>query len=173
MAISLLAYVATFSDSLIFGKARMLSSLIFLVKAAAFFEELLFQNSHFFSAFFFFFENSYFFTAKLLPSSHFLRIRNSLVQFLFGTATYRRYLQKSYFFEAGSSAQHQLFQKSHILGKSCFFRKAIFRITYFFWRATFTNRYLLYQLLFQKSYFFTTYLFRRVTISQLFSTATN
>ena len=150
MAISLLAYVVIFSDSFIFEKAssshffrenffKVTQELLFRssssFRAAAFFEELLFQNSHFFSTFFF--QNSYFFRAKLLPSNHILRIGNSLVQLPFGTATYRRYLQKSYFFKADSSVQHQLFPKKQDFGKSYFFRKAIFRITYFFWRATF------------------------------------
>ena len=58
---------------------------LFLLSSCFFFEEFLFQNSHFFSAFFFL-QNSYFFRAN-----------------------YRRYLHKSYFFEADSSAQHQLF----------------------------------------------------------------
>ena len=75
-----------------------------------------------------FFQNSYFFRAKLLPRNHTLRIGNSLVQLPFGTATHRIYLQKSYFLEADSSAQDQLFQK---------FSKAIFRLTYFFLRAIF------------------------------------
>ena len=54
-----------------------------------------------------------------------------------------RYLQKScYFFEAGTSAQHQLFQKSYILGeKKQFFRKAIFRITHFFGEPRFYSSY--------------------------------
>ena len=74
------------------------------------------------------FQNSYFFRAKVLPRNHTLRIGNSLVQLPFGTATHRIYLQKSYFFKADSSAQYQLFQK---------ISKAIFRLTYFFLRATF------------------------------------
>ena len=67
MAISLLAYVAIFSDSFIFGKAtssqflrvtffKVSQELLFrsssFFRADAFFEELLFQNSHFFPAFF-------------------------------------------------------------------------------------------------------------------------
>ena len=40
-------------------------------------------------------------------------------------------------FEAGTSAQHQFFQKNYIFEKSKLFRKVAFRITHFFWRATF------------------------------------
>ena len=67
MAIFILAYVAIYSDSFIFGKAtsshffriaffKVSQELLFLssffFRAAAFLEELLFQNSHFFSAYF-------------------------------------------------------------------------------------------------------------------------
>ena len=131
MVISLLAYVAIFSDSFIFGKAT--SSHFFRVTFFKLPQELLFQTSFFFwGAFseqslflciFFLFQNSCFFRAKLLPRNHTLRIGNSLVQLPFGTDTYRRYLQKSYFFEADSSAQHQFFQKSKILEKATFSEK--------------------------------------------------
>ena len=122
MAISLLAYVAIFSDSFIFGKAtfsqflrvtflKVSQELLFWSSsffwADALFEELLFQNSHFFPAFFS--QNIYLFRAKLLPRNQSLRAGNSLLQLPFRTATHRRQLQKSYFFEADSSAQHQLF----------------------------------------------------------------
>ena len=85
------------------------------------FEELLFQNNNFFSAIFF--QNHYFFRDKHLPRNRTLRTGNSLVQLPFGTATNRRYLQKSYFFEADSFAQHQFFQKSKILEKATFSEK--------------------------------------------------
>ena len=67
MAISLLAYVAIFSGSFIFGKVtssnffranffKVSRELVFrsssFFRAAAFFQEILFQNSHFFSAYF-------------------------------------------------------------------------------------------------------------------------
>ena len=147
---SLFTYVAIFSDSFIFGKAT--SSHFFRViffkvaqesyfwsssffKAAAFFGEVLFQNSHFFSAFFF--QNSYFFRVKLLPSNHILRIGNSLVQLRFGTATNVRYLHQSYFIEADSSAQHQLFQKSKILEKATFSEKQYFALPTFSGELTF------------------------------------
>ena len=150
MAISLLAYVAIFSDNFIFGKAtsskffrvtffKVSQELIFrsssFFRADAFFQGLLFQNSHFFPVFFF--QNIYLSRVKLLLRNQILRIGNSIVQLPFRTATHRRYLQKSYFFKADSSAQHQLFQKKQDFEKGCFFRKAKFRIAYFFWRATF------------------------------------
>ena len=135
MAISLLAYVAIFSDSFLFGKAT--SSNFFRVNFFKVLQELLFHNSSFFRVAAFlrrsFFrtatfsqhisQNSYFFRAKLLSRNHTLRIGNSLVQLPFRTATHRRYLQKSYFFETGSSPQHQLFQKSKILEKATFSEK--------------------------------------------------
>ena len=67
MAISLLAYVAIFSDSFVFGKAtssqflrvnffKVSQDLLFrsssFFRADVFFEELLFQNSHFFPGLF-------------------------------------------------------------------------------------------------------------------------
>ena len=133
MAISLLAYVAIFSGSFIFGKAT--SSHFFIVTffevsqgyffgAALTSEQLLFLRSSFFrtvtSSQHFFFQNSDFFRVKFLSRNHTFRIGNSLVQLPFGTATHRRYQQKSYFFKAYTSARHQLFQK---------IKKAIFRIT--------------------------------------------
>ena len=93
------------------------------------FEELLFQNNHFFSAFFF--HSSYFFRAKLLLTNHTLRIENSLVQLPFGTVTNRRYLQKRYFLEADSIAQHQLFQKSKILEKATFSEQQYYALPIF------------------------------------------
>ena len=104
-------------------------------RADAFFEKLLFQNSQFFPAFFS--QNIYLFRAKLLPRNQTLRTGNFLVQLPFRTAIHRRHLQRSYFFEVDSSAQHQLFQKKQDSEKAYFFRKAKFRITYFFWAATF------------------------------------
>ena len=114
------------------------SNLFQSITTVIFSEQLFLQSSCFFWGVPFFrtvtfsqhcfFQNSYFFRAKLLPRNQTLRIGNSLVQLPFGTATHRIYLQKSYFLEADSSAQDQLFQK---------FSKAIFRLTYFFLRAIF------------------------------------
>ena len=114
------------------------SNLFQSITTVIFSEQLFLQSSCFFwGASFFrtvtfsqhcYFQNNYFFRATLLPRNHTLRIGKSLVQLPFGTASHRIYLQRSYFFEADSSAQHQLFQK---IGK------AIFRLTYFFLKATF------------------------------------
>ena len=119
------------------------SNLFQVIATVIFSEQLFLQSSCFFwGAPFFrtvtfsqhcFFQNSYFFRAKLLPRNQTLRIGNSLVQLPFGTATHRIYLQKSYFFEADSSAKHQLFQT---------ISKAIFCLTYFFLRATFLKLFL-------------------------------
>ena len=127
MAISLLAYVAIFSDSFIFGKATSLQffrvtffkvsqELLFqgssLFRADDFFEELLFQKSLF---------SSIFFPEYLLVQDEISTQKpNSLVQIPFRTATHRRHLQKNYFFEADSSTQHQPFQKSKLLKKPTF-----------------------------------------------------
>ena len=108
-ATSYVAYMATFSnvrlpmshiwrlfqDSFDFGEAT--SSHSFRVTTST--QQLLFRSSYFFraaaflkSSFFrvvtYFFQIRYFFRAKLLPSSHFLRIRSSLGQLLFGTSTF-------------------------------------------------------------------------------------
>ena len=159
MAISLLAMSRLFQESFILGEATsshffgvitLLPQLLFqsscIFRASAFFDQLLFQN------------NYHFFAAVIFSEQLLFQSKTSTEQLplgkkkFFGEATFRnsylfwrrnclewRYLQKScYFFEAGTSAQHQLFQKSYILGeKKQFFRKAIFRITHFFWRATF------------------------------------
>ena len=99
MAISLLAYVAIFSGSFIFGKTassqvlrvtffKVSQELLFrsgsFFRADAFFEELYFQCSHFFPAFFP--QNIYLFRAKLLTRNQILRKGNSLVQLPFRTA---------------------------------------------------------------------------------------
>ena len=82
------------------------------------------------------------------------------MQLLFGTATYRRYLQKSYFLEADSSVQQQLFQKSEILERATFSEKQYFVLPTFPGElpsiaATFSEKLLFYNMPFQKSYYFT------------------
>ena len=124
--------ITIFSDSFISGKAtssqflrvtffKVSQKLIFrsssFFRADVFFEELLIQNSHFFPAFFF---QNILFRTNLQHRNQTLRTGNSLVQLPFRTATHRSHLQKSYFFEADSSAQHQLFQKSKILKRQNF-----------------------------------------------------
>ena len=141
------------------------------------FEELLFQNNNFFSAIFF--QNHYFFRDKHLPRNRTLRTGNSLVQLPFGTATNRRYLQKSYFFEADSFAQHQFFQKSKILEKATFSKRKIphniLSLETYLFNAFFDESLpSIAVAIFSEELLFTKYLFRRVTISQVpfFSTST-
>ena len=126
-----------------------------------------------------FFQNNYFSRAKLLPSSHFLGIESSLGQYLFGTATF---LEED-LFRMKISTEELLFQsrcfctawtflEEQHFGKSLFFRKTLFRITYSFWGATFLERLLFqktlfstavslseellfYNIIFQRSYYFT------------------
>ena len=143
MAISFLAYLATFLDSIIFRKATC--SHFFRVNFFKVTQQWLFRCSSFFrvllKTYFFrtatfshlFFQNSYFFKEELLPGSHFLWMRNSLVQLLFRTATYRRDLQRSYFFQSKLYCTVSMFSEKPDFGKSYFFRKGIFRITYFFY----------------------------------------
>ena len=78
-----------------------------------------------------FFHSCFFFRAKLLLTNHTLRRGNSLKQLPFGTVTNRRYLQKRYFFEAESIAQHQLFQKSKILEKATFSEQQYYALPIF------------------------------------------
>ena len=123
-----------FQDNFILVEAT--SSRFFRVTTST--QQLLFRDSYFFRtaavfSFFrtvtfsqkLFFQNSFFFGAKILQSSHSLRTGSSLRQLLFGAAiffggTLKGYLKKSYFFKAGTSAQHQPFQKSYILEKTDF-----------------------------------------------------
>ena len=135
IAISLLAYVATFSEQLYFGRSYLFT----LFQSNFLTQQLLFRGSYFFRtaavfSFFrtvtfsqeLFFQNSFFFGAKILQSSHFLRIGGSLRQLLFATAFFLEELlrikvsKKSYFFKAGTSTQHQPFQKSYVLEKTDF-----------------------------------------------------
>ena len=98
IAISFLAYVATFSGQLYFG-----TSYFFTLFQSNYFDttvtfsghlflpqQLLIFLFHFFRTVTFsqelFFQNSFFFGAKILQSSHFLRIGISLWELLFGTA---------------------------------------------------------------------------------------
>ena len=103
-----------------------------------FFDELLFQNNHFFAA-------AIFFRIVTFPEWSFYQAATTWVQdVLYGSyfseqlSFWRkncldwRYLQKSYFFEAVTSAKHQLFQKSYILEKKRIFQKINMRHYTFF-----------------------------------------
>ena len=93
IAISPLAYVATFSGQLYFGRSYFftLFQSNYFDTTVTFLGQPHLQKSCFFLFFRtvtfsqkLFFQNSFFFGAKLLQSSHFLRIRSSLRQLLFG-----------------------------------------------------------------------------------------
>ena len=118
MAISLLAYVAIFSGSFIFGKVtssnffranffKVSRELVFrsssFFRAAVFFQEILFQNSHFFSAYF---SEQLLLRSEISTEKSYVENRKFFSAITFRNTTHRRYLQKSYFFEADSSSQH-------------------------------------------------------------------
>ena len=100
IAISLLAYAATFSGQLYFGRSYFftLFQSNYFDTTVAFSGQLFLQNSccfvlfHLFRTVIFsqelFFQNSFFFGAKILQSSHFLRTESSLRQLLFRTAIF-------------------------------------------------------------------------------------
>ena len=97
ITIFLLAYVATFSGQLYFGRSYFftLFQSNYFDTTVTFSGKLFFITAAFFSFFRtvtfsqeLFFQNSFFFGAKLLQSSHFLRIGSSLRQLLFGTAIF-------------------------------------------------------------------------------------
>ena len=152
IAISFSHMLRLFRDSFIFGEAT--SSHFFRVTAST--QQLLSRSSYFFRTaaflriFFFrtvtfsllFFQNSIFFREKLLQSSQFLRIGSYLGHLLFGTAIFLA----EELFRIKISTEELLFQSRYFctaptlsgklhFGKSLYFRKAILRITYFFWRA--------------------------------------
>ena len=139
IAISPLAYVASFSGQLYFDRTYFftLFQSNYFYTTVTFLWQLFLQNRYCFVLFHFFrtvtfsqelfFQNSFFFGVKILQSSHFLRTGSSLQQLLFGTAVFFseelfriKISKKSYFFKAGTSARHRPFQKSHILEKNYF-----------------------------------------------------
>ena len=114
MAISLLAYVTTFSRHLYFWRNYIFTLLqsnnfdtivtfpeqLLLQSCYFFLRNFRFQNSRHFAALIF--QNSSFFRTTLLPGSHFLRIDGSLEC---------RHFRKSYFFGRGTSAENQFFRR--------------------------------------------------------------
>ena len=180
MAISLLAYPGTFSGQLYFWKSYFfaLRHSSYFFGAAISLEQMLF-----------FFQKNQFFIAVVFSKQLLLQGETYTEQPLLENRKFFRavrpfwcrnfskyiYLQKSYFLEAGSSAHHQLFQKSHILEKATFSEKHYSALPTFsgelpFHRGDFSKtRYLPQKLHFQKSYFLITYVFKRVTISLFLS----
>ena len=159
MAISLLAYVATFSGQLYFWRNyfTLLQSNCFDTKVTIseqlylqrcyFFEELPFseqpplRSSHFF-------QNSCFFRAKLLP-----RAGTSLEQLLFGTMTFL--VEK--LFRIKIFSDQVLFRTRYFLRN--FSRRVTFWEKPIFWKSNIPHC-----LLFQDSYFF-----KRLSIAATFS----
>ena len=145
-------------------------------------EQLFLQSSYFFRVTLFLKEPAVseylIFWSKLPQSMHFLKIGSSLRRLPFGTVNFlpdellRIKIEEDYFFGEGTSAQHQLFQKSYSFEKANFSYKKILCIFCFFYRATFVERSLFQQSL---SSIAATFLeeplshnfFRRVAISQL------
>ena len=111
-AISLLAYVATFSG-LYFGRSYFFT---------------LFWSNYFYTTVTFsqelFFQNSFFFGGEILQSSHFLRIESSLRQLLFGAAIFfggtvqdkdiekKLLFQRRYFCTASTISEKVCFRKN-------------------------------------------------------------
>ena len=166
LAISLLAYFATFSGQLYFRRNyffTLFQSNYFRAGAVfSFFRTVTEQSQELF------FQNSFFFGAKIIQSSDFLRIASSLPQLLSGTAIFLEELfrikisKKELPFQSSYFCTASIFSEKPHFGKKLIFQKMNFRITYFFWRAV-----LLEQLLFQKAPpSNSSYLFRRATFLQ-------
>ena len=200
MAISLLAYVVTFSGQLYFRRSylevtafrvtTLTQQLLFLgshfFRASACFEELLFQNSHFIAAVIFsqqlLFQSETSTEQPLLENRKFFRVVTFRNNYLFGggivwnkVSTEELLFRSRYFCTASTFSEELYFGKKLISQK-----RNIPHYTFFSGELPFQSgyffkrRYLLQQLPFQKSCFLTTYFFRRVTISLLrfLSTAT-
>ena len=78
----------------------------------------------------------------------------------FSAVNHRRHLQKSYFFEAGSSAQHQLFQK-----KARFWKRLLFQKSEIPHYLLFLESYLLISFS-SIATFYSSYIFRRASFLQ-------
>ena len=128
LAISLLAYVTTFSGQLYFRRNyffTLFQSNCFRAGAVfSFFRTVTFSQE-------LFFQNSFFFGAKILQSSDFLRIASSLPQLLSGTAIFLEELfriktskKRATFSKQVLLHSINLFKKTHF-GKNWFFRKWI------------------------------------------------
>ena len=168
-----------FQDKLIFGEVnssnffrvtasiqQSIFSVQFYLQSSCLFDELFLQNTHFFAA-----DD---FPGKLLFQSE-----TSTKQLLFGTVTF--FLQKSFFFEAGTSVQQQLIHKSYSQEKAyssekqysalhtffqivTFLKQLFFQKTLLSIAATFFEELLFHKILFQKRYYLTVRLsFHRYT----------
>ena len=160
--------------SLTTSTQRLLFRSIYFFRAAAFYKELRFRSSHFLAAVIFFSEYLIFkdetsTEQPLCENRKFFKAVTSRNSYFFGgvIAQNKDNYRRAPLIEAGTSAQHQLLQKSYIFEKPAFPGEISFWSGHFFKRC-----YLLQQQPFQKCqgrgrYFLTTYFFRRVAISQL------
>ena len=124
LAISLLAYFATFSGQLYFRRNyffTLFQSNYFRAGAVfSFFRTVTEQSQELF------FQNSFFFGAKIIQSSDFLRIASSLPQLLSGTAIFLEELfrikisKKELPFQSRYFCTASIFSKKHILEKTDF-----------------------------------------------------
>ena len=179
MTISLLPYVATFSEQCYFWRSYFFTlfqsnyfDTIVIFQGSCFFQELFFQNNHFFRSSYFF-RNSYFFRVTLLARSHFLRIESSSGQLLFGTATFlaeklfrikipteELLFPSRYFCTASTFSEKLQFGKSNIPHYILFLESYLFRAATFlkdttFYGSSVFRRATFYDIHFQKSYNFT------------------
>ena len=138
-------------------------------RVSAFYDELLFQNRHFSAAVIFseqlFFQSEISTKQPSLENRKIFRVasfRNSYSATFLAKELFRIKIQKSYFFEAATSAQHQLFQKSCILEKKRFVQKSniphqpLFLESYLFSAASFSKDVI----------FYSSYHFEKATFSQ-------
>ena len=133
-AISLLAYVTTFSRQFYFGRSYFFSHFqsnyfdtTVTFSGQLFFQNnwcfLLFQNSDFFAGIIFsdwlLFQSENSTEQTLLENRKFFTEVNFRNSSFFSEDMFRiKISKKELLFKAGTSAQHQPFQKSYILGKS-------------------------------------------------------
>ena len=150
MAISFLAYAVTFLGKLHFTRNYFFTVIIsaeqllpqsnWFEATVSFSELLIDQSKATYLEQLFFLHSSYsskivsLFRGTLLLTSYFLRIGSSLGQLVFQNSYYLgrqicseyRYIQKSFFFEAGTFTKHQIFLDSY------FPRSATFNVMYTF-----------------------------------------
>ena len=169
MVIFLLPYLPTFSGQLYYWRSYFFTLLNYFdktvallehlfIRPVAFFKELRFRKSYFLATVIFseylIFRNQTSTKQSLCENRKFFRVVTFWNSYFFGglIAQNKDIYRRIPLIEAGTSAQHQLFQKSYIFEK-----------------PTFPG-----ELPFHKGYFLKAYFFRRVAISQLcfLSTAT-
>ena len=175
-----------FQDSFIFGEATSSHSFNYFdtavtfsehrfLQSSCFFKELCFRKSHFLVTVIFLeyliFRNETSTQQPLCENRKFFRAITFRNSYFFGgvIAQSKDIYRRAPLIEAGTSAQHQLFQKSYIFKKPTFPEEPPFQSGNFFKR-----RNLLQKKAFQEGYFLATCFFIKVAILQLLflSTAT-